>query len=281
MPELPEVETTRRGLARVLEGATIARVEVRRRDLRWPLPADLEACLTGQRALRLDRRAKYILVHLEDRGVWLIHLGMSGRLIVEPAGHNTPSRRDEKHVHVLVETTAGDLMLYQDARRFGSMDWVPDAAAMAEHPRLKTLGMEPLSDALDGPALQRLFTGKLAPLKAALLDQRLIAGLGNIYVCEALFRAGLSPFREAGSLSGKQAAVLTREVRATLEDAVAAGGSSLRDYVQADGELGYFQHAWQVYGREGEPCRRCGDKATVARHVQGGRSTFYCPSCQV
>jgi formamidopyrimidine-DNA glycosylase len=280
MPELPEVETTRRGLARVLEGAKIAKVEVRRRDLRWPLPDDLEARLTGRQVLRLDRRAKYIVVCLDDGGFWLVHLGMSGRMIAEPAGHNAASRRDEAHVHVLLTTEAGDLVLYQDPRRFGSMDWVPDAAALGAHPRLKTLGIEPLSDALSGPTLARLFAGKLAPLKAALLDQTLIAGLGNIYVCEALFRAHLSPFREAGSLTAKDAKRLSAEVRATLEEAVAAGGSSLRDYVQTDGELGYFQHAWRVYGREGEACS-CKKGGPIARHVQGGRSTFYCPACQV
>lgn len=280
MPELPEVETTRRGLGRVLEGATLARVEVRRPDLRWPLPPDLAARLEGRRVLRLDRRAKYILVHLDDGGVWLIHLGMSGRLIVEPAGHNAESRRDLPHVHVVVTTTAGDTVLYQDVRRFGSMDWVGDAAALASHPRLKPLGIEPLSDALSGPALERLFAGRIAPLKAALLDQRLIAGLGNIYVCEALYRAHLSPFREAGSLSGTAAAALAHEIRATLAEAVAAGGSSLRDYVQTDGELGYFQHSWRVYGRSGEACP-CRHGAVVVRVAQGGRSTFYCPCCQL
>ncbi|MCB9928312.1 MAG: bifunctional DNA-formamidopyrimidine glycosylase/DNA-(apurinic or apyrimidinic site) lyase [Alphaproteobacteria bacterium] len=280
MPELPEVETTRRGLARVLEGARIARVEVRRRDLRWPLPPDLERHLEGRRVDRLNRRAKYLLAHLDDGGVWLIHLGMSGRLIVEPAGQNAASRRGENHVHVVVTTAAGDTVLYQDARRFGSMDWVADAAALAAHPRLKTLGLEPLSDALDGGALQRLFAGRRTPLKAALLDQRLVAGLGNIYVCEALYRAHLSPFRAAGGLTDGEAAALAREIRATLEEAVAAGGSSLRDYVQTDGELGYFQHSWRVYGREGQPCP-CREGAVIARHVQGGRSTFYCPSCQV
>ncbi len=280
MPELPEVETTRRGLARVLEGALIASVAVRRRDLRWPLPVELEAHLEGRRVLRLDRRAKYILVHLDDGGVWLIHLGMSGRLIVEPAGHNAESRRGAPHVHVVVTTAAGDTVLYQDARRFGSMDWMADAAALAEHPRLKTLGIEPLSDALTGPALQRLFAGRRTPLKAALLDQRLIAGLGNIYVCEALYRGHLSPFRAAGSLSDAEAGALAHEIRATLQDAVAAGGSSLRDYVQTDGELGYFQCKWQVYGKEGKSCS-CHPDARIIRQVQGGRSTFYCPSCQV
>ncbi len=278
MPELPEVETTRRGLARILEGATIARVEVRRRDLRWPLPVDLEARLEGRQVRRLTRRAKYILAEMDDNGVWLIHLGMSGRLIVERANHNRPSRREEKHVHMVVETTVGDAMLYQDYRRFGSMDWVP-LSSLGGHPRLVSLGVEPLSDELSGKCLHRRLAGRIAPLKAALLDQRLIAGLGNIYVCEALNRAGLSPFREAGSLSLAESTGLAVAIKQTLEAAIAAGGSSLRDYVQTDGELGYFQHAWRVYGREGETCS-CNRDSIILRAVQSGRSTFYCPACQ-
>lgn len=278
MPELPEVETTCRGLAQVLTGATLARVEVRRRDLRWPIPDGLEARLEGRRIERLDRRAKYILVHLDDGGVWMIHLGMSGRLIVERAGDNKKSRRDEPHVHVLVETAAGDRVLYQDHRRFGSMDWVT-ARELANHPRMKTLGVEPLSDALNGASLHALFDGRFSPIKAALLDQRMIAGLGNIYVCEALNLASLSPFRESGSLSPEEATRLADAVKTTLEAAIAAGGSSLRDYVQADGELGYFQHRWRVYGKEGEQCQ-CGTNRPIERAVQSGRSTFYCPACQ-
>ncbi len=278
MPELPEVETTRRGLAQVLTGATLARVTVRRRDLRWPLPADLEARLEGRRVERLERRAKYILTHLDDGGVWLTHLGMSGRLIVERAGANRESRRDALHVHVLIETGAGHLVLYQDHRRFGSMDWVA-ADRLSDHPRMKNLGVEPLSDALSGESLATMLAGRAAPLKAVLLDQRLIAGLGNIYVCEALNLAGLSPFRPSGSLGGDDAARLVAAVKQTLEAAIAAGGSSLRDYVQTDGELGYFQHRWRVYGREGERCR-CGTELPIERAVQSGRSTFYCPACQ-
>ena len=278
MPELPEVETTCRGLAQVLTGATLARVEVRRRDLRWPIPDNLEAMLDGQKVECLDRRAKYILVHMGNRGVWMIHLGMSGRLILERAGDNKESRQNEPHVHVLVETANGDRMLYQDPRRFGSMDWVPEAN-LPEHPRMKSLGIEPLSNMLTGTNLFAMLEGRFSSLKAALLDQRLIAGLGNIYVCEALNLAELSPFREAGSLSRKQADTLADAIRHTLEAAIAAGGSSLRDYVQTDGELGYFQHQWRVYGREGEHCR-CGRDRPIERAVQNGRSTFYCPTCQ-
>lgn len=278
MPELPEVETTRRGLAQVLEGAVIARVQVRRRDLRWPLPADLEAKLTGSRVQKLERRAKYILVYLDNDGVWLIHLGMSGRMIVERSGDNRPSRQNEPHVHVLIETAVGDLILYQDHRRFGSMDW-SSQENLTSHPRLITLGVEPLSDDLSGMALQKMFERRSTPLKAALLDQRRIAGLGNIYVCEALNRARLSPFRKAGTLAVKEAECLADAIKETLTEAIAAGGSSLRDYVQTDGELGYFQNAWRVYGREGESCG-CGAAHPIERAVQGGRSTFYCPACQ-
>jgi formamidopyrimidine-DNA glycosylase len=203
---------------------------------------------------------------------------MSGRLIVERAGDNKESRRDEPHVHVLVQTAAGDTLLYQDHRRFGSMDWV-SAADLAHHPRMKSLGIEPLSDALNGQSLHAMFDGRFSPLKAALLDQRMIAGLGNIYVCEALNLAGLSPFRESGSLSTREAARLADAIRTTLESAIAAGGSSLRDYVQTDGELGYFQHRWRVYGKEGEQCQ-CGTDRPIERAVQSGRSTFYCPACQ-
>ena len=278
MPELPEVETTRRGLAQVLDGAVIARVEVRRRDLRWPLPADLEERLTGARIQKLERRAKYILVFLDNGGVWLIHLGMSGRMIVERSGDNKESRQNEPHVHVLVETVAGDLVLYQDPRRFGSMDWA-NQEQLYKHPRLKALGIEPLSDDLSSRALQIMFDGRSTPLKAALLDQSRIAGLGNIYVCEALNRANLSPFRKAGTLSALEAQNLAAAVKQTLSDAIAAGGSSLRDYVQTDGELGYFQNSWRVYGREGERCV-CGTAKPIERSVQSGRSTFYCPACQ-
>lgn len=279
MPELPEVETTRRGLAQVLQGAVIARVEVRRRDLRWPLPADLEAKLTGFRVEKLERRAKYILIYLSNGGIWLIHLGMSGRMIVERSGDNKQSRQNEPHVHVLIETAGGDLVLYQDHRRFGSIDW-SSQENLKDHPRLKTLGIEPLSDDLSGAALQMMFNQRSTPLKAALLDQRRIAGLGNIYVCEALNRAKLSPFRKAGTLSGNEAECLADAIKQTLNEAIAAGGSSLRDYVQTDGELGYFQNAWRVYGKEGASCG-CGSARPIERAVQSGRSTFYCPDCQV
>lgn len=274
MPELPEVETVRRGLLPVLEGRRLERVTVRRPDLRFPFPRDFAPRLTGRRVERLERRAKYLLLGLDDGAIWLVHLGMSGRLSIT----NGPSNAPGKHDHVTVETDAGEHVTYTDARRFGFMDLFP-AAGMATHPRLAGLGLEPLGDELTGPRLRALLAGRAASVKAALLDQRIVAGIGNIYACEALHRAGISPLRPAGSLSGREAARLADAVRAVLGEAIEAGGSSLRDYVQATGELGYFQHRWRVYGREGEPCARHPATA-VLRVQQQGRSTFYCPACQ-
>jgi len=275
MPELPEVETVMRGLAAALAGRRLARVEQRRPDLRFPLPERFAARLQGRRLAALSRRAKYILAELDDGIFWLIHLGMSGRMILGAGPAPEPGRHD----HIVVETDDGQHLVYRDARRFGFMDLIaPDA--LADHPRLAGLGIEPLGPDLTGRRLRSLFSGRRAPLKAALLDQRRIAGLGNIYVCEALNRARLNPDRPAGSLSAAEARALARAVRETLGDAVAAGGSSLRDYVQASGELGWFQHRWRVYGREGRPCP-CGRKgAVVRRAVRSGRSTFFCPVCQ-
>lgn len=275
MPELPEVETVCRGLRPRLEGRVLARVTTRRPDLRFPLPADFAARLTGRRVTRIDRRAKYILAHLDDGMVWLTHLGMSGRMVVA-AG---PSNVVDKHDHVTIDTDAGDHVVYNDTRRFGFMDLFP-AESMAAHPRLAGLGPEPLGPELTGPRLERLLHGRTSSLKAALLDQRIVAGLGNIYVCEALFRAGLSPERPAGSVSGRRAARLAESIRAVLAAAIAAGGSSIRDYVQTSGELGYFQHDWTVYGREGEACPRCAGTVAIRRVVQSGRSTFHCAKCQ-
>ena len=263
MPELPEVETVMRGLAKALSGRRLARVEQRRADLRFPLPERFAARLQGRRIEGFERRAKYILAALDDGATWLSHLGMSGRMMLGEGPVPEPGRHD----HLIVETDDGQHLIYRDARRFGFMDLIA-AGGLADHPRLAGLGIEPL------------FAGRRAPLKAALLDQRRIAGLGNIYVCEALNRARLHPDRPSGALSATEARALAKAVRGTLEEAVAAGGSSLRDYVQASGELGYFQHNWRVYGREGSPCP-CGRKgATVRRSVRSGRSTFFCPVCQ-
>jgi formamidopyrimidine-DNA glycosylase len=278
MPELPEVETVMRGLQTRLQGRTIIRAWVHRPDLRWPMPPGLAARLTGARVDGFRRRAKYILMRLDGGDSVLIHLGMSGRIVLGPRQPNaiTP------HEHVVMETDDGWRVGFVDPRRFGSIDLVPTASEDA-HRLLAGLGPEPLDPAFNAAVLSAALKGKRTPIKAALLDQRLVAGLGNIYVCEALFRARIAPLRPAASVPGARAGRLVTAIRATLTEAIAAGGSSLRDYVQPEGELGYFQHAWKVYGREGLPCERCPGSpacAGVARIVQSGRSTFYCPQTQ-
>jgi formamidopyrimidine-DNA glycosylase len=280
MPELPEVETTRRGLALALEGRRLARVVARVPRLRFDVPADFAARLTGRRIERLDRRAKYILAHCDDGQVLLAHLGMSGRMRVFPdAAAATPP---EKHDHLEFETDEGMLVRFNDARRFGFVD-LTDEAALGEHPLLRGLGPEPLGNAFSAPVLAAALAGRHTPIKAALLDQRTVAGLGNIYVCEALFRAGISPRRSAHTVSVARVERLVAAIRDVLGEAIAAGGSTLRDFRHADGELGYFQKQFSVYGREGEPCPAAlpGEPAcTVRRIVQSGRSTFYCPRHQ-
>lgn len=273
MPELPEVETTRRGLARLIDGRRLVRAAAYRPDLRFPLPEAFAARLEGRRVERLDRRAKYILVRLEGGLTWLIHLGMSGRLIVGDG----PMPPIGKHDHVSLETDGGGHVVYQDARRFGFMDLFQTRDETA-HPRLASLGLEPLTD-LTASRLKRLLAGKAAPIKAALLDQRLIVGLGNIYVAEALYRAQVRPERDAGSLTATEVKRLAAAIPAVLDEAIAAGGSSMRDYRQPSGELGYFKASWAVYGREGEDCPS-GDGGVIARITQSGRSSFYCPKCQ-
>ena len=282
MPELPEVETVMRGLQGRLQGRLIRRAEVRRPDLRWPLPPDLASVLTGAHVLGFRRRAKYILMRLApardaDGMSVLLHLGMSGRMLIRQHGSNAAVL----HEHVELETDDGWLVGFVDPRRFGSIDLVPTAAEDG-HRLLAGLGPEPLDDAFDGAMLADALAGRRTPIKAALLDQRVVAGLGNIYACEAMFRAGIAPSRLAGEVTTAQASRLVSEIKATLLEAIAAGGSSLRDYVQPDGELGYFQHAWRVYGREGERCDQCPGPPCpgVARVVQSGRSTFYCPRLQ-
>ncbi len=283
MPELPEVETVVRGLRPKLEGYRLKRVEQRRPDLRFPLPENFAKRLTGRRVERIQRRAKYMLLYLDDGQALLCHLGMSGRMtIVEPppapkGSKGAPRPPLDKHDHVIFTTDAGVEIRFNDARRFGIMDLV-DADALEAHPLLRDLGPEPLGNDFNGPGLAAALKGKRSPIKAALLDQRVVAGLGNIYVCEALYFAGISPRRQAYTVQGGRAEKLAAAVRQVLTRAIQAGGSSLRDYVQADGELGYFQHEWAVYGREGEPCKACG--APVRRLVQSGRSTFYCARCQ-
>ena len=273
MPELPEVETVRRGLAARLAGRRITHVTVRRPDLRRPLPPDMGQALTGRTLQGFGRRGKYLLLRLDGGRVLIVHLGMSGRMSVGDA----PS--GGAHEHVVLHFDDGAVLSYEDHRRFGLMD-LADAGRLEEHDLLRSMGPEPLAPDFDGPALAQRLHAKDTPIKAALLDQRVVAGLGNIYVCEALFHAGLSPRRRAGSVQGRRADRLARAIRDVLEDAIAAGGSSLRDYVQASGELGYFQHRFAVYDRADLPCPGCDCGAAVRRIVQGGRSTFYCAKRQ-
>ncbi len=278
MPELPEVETVMRGLAACLDGHVIRRAEVRRADMRWPLPKGLAKRLTGARVEGFRRRGKYILMRLDGGDSLLIHLGMSGRMLISPAGINDIPA----HEHVMLETDSGMRVGFVDPRRFGSVDLLPTADEDT-HKLLAGMGPEPLGADFTAKFLAGKLAGKRTPIKAALLDQHIVAGLGNIYVCEALFRAGIAPTRLAQTVTGPAVKRLVVEIKATLNEAIAAGGSSLRDYVQPDGELGYFQHAWKVYGREGEPCPDCPGPpgcAGVARIVQSGRSTFYCPRRQ-
>ena len=278
MPELPEVETVRRGLEPHLEGRIIARAEARRPDLRWPLPPDLVQVLTGARVTGLRRRSKYILADLEDRGSLLLHLGMSGRMLIEGAGVGD-FHRDlsilPRHDHVVFETDEGTRITLNDARRFGMVDLIRGSS-----PLLDVLGPEPLEDSFTGAVLSAAFEGRRAPVKAALLDQGVVAGLGNIYVSESLHRAGIDPRRAAGRIGRARLDALVGHIRDVLSEAIAAGGSSLRDHRQATGELGYFQHSFRVYDREGAPCPRPGCTGTIHRIVQSGRSSFWCPSCQ-
>lgn len=273
MPELPEVETVRRGLAAVWEGRRLIRVTARRPDLRRPLPPAFADRLCGQRVESVERRAKYLLVPMDGGLTLLIHLGMSGHVTITEAPPPVPGPHD----HVMFETDEGRAVTYTDPRRFGLMDLV-DSAQRDQHPLLRGLGPEPLDPSFNGPLLEQRLAGRRTPVKVALMDQRVLAGLGNIYACEALFRAGIAPDREAQSIRGKPARQLAASIRAVLEEAVAAGGSSLRDHVQPSGELGYFQQRLAVYGREGKPCHdcTCGGTQSVRRTVQGGRATFFC-----
>jgi len=274
MPELPEVETVRRGLALKMTGRHIVNAELRRPDLRRPFPPMLARTLTGAKIGALGRRGKYILIELDDNGTLLLHLGMSGRITTGPAGvPHAP------HDHVVLTLDDDTVVRFNDARRFGLLDYMRRGEESA-HPLLAGMGPEPLEPGFDGKYLAAKLASKMTPIKAALLDQKIVAGLGNIYVCEALYRAGLSPQRLAATVSGARANKLVVAIRAVLTEAIEAGGSSIRDYVQADGELGYFQHHWAVYGREGEPCPGCTCKEGVHRIVQSGRSTFFCAKKQ-
>jgi formamidopyrimidine-DNA glycosylase len=287
MPELPEVETVRRGLAPVMEGKRFAKVEVRRGDLRWPLPKGFAQKLNGKTVQGLGRRAKYLLADLSSGDVLLMHLGMSGSFRVgkdsAPGTYYHERSKSTAHDHIVFHMSNGATVTFNDPRRFGSMKLVP-RARLEDEPLLRSLGPEPLGNEFDAAMLAKACAGKKTSLKAALSDQRVVAGLGNIYVCEALFRARLSPKRIASTIADRngkpneRSEKLVDAIKAVLKDAIEAGGSSLRDHRRADGSLGDFQHNFQVYDREGDPCPSC--KGKIKRIVQGGRSTFYCPSCQ-
>jgi formamidopyrimidine-DNA glycosylase len=292
MPELPEVETVRRGLDAAMAGTRIIRVVLSRPDLRFPFPKDFAARLTGRTIQSLRRRAKYILAELDDGHVLVMHLGMSGSFRIEedkvpktPGIFHHARSKDRAHDHVEFRLSNGKRIIYNDPRRFGFMQIIA-RDKLDKHPLFRNVGIEPLGGDFDGAALAKLFAGKTAPLKTPLINQRLIAGLGNIYASEALFRAGLSPRRPASSLVRKNGAPteraerLARAIREVLEEAVAAGGSSLRDHRQTNGDLGYFQHKFRVYDREGKACARPGCGGTVKRIVQAGRATFFCGRCQ-
>lgn len=282
MPELPEVETVRRGLAPVMEGVRIAAADVRRPDLRWPFPADMAQRLRGARVEALRRRSKYLLADLSTGETLIVHLGMSGRMVVSGTTLGQFQREiapAEKHDHVILDMENGARVSFNDARRFGAMDLVPTGETET-HWLLASLGPEPLGNRFDAAYLRDRLAGRGMSMKAALLDQRIVAGLGNIYVCEALFRAGIDPATPAGAVAPDRLERLVPVIRAVLSEAIEAGGSSLRDYRQADGELGYFQHRFSVYGREGQPCPTPGCGRDVNRIVQSGRSTFFCAQCQ-
>ena len=294
MPELPEVETVRRGLEPVMVGQRVARLAVGRPDLRFPFPPDFAERVTGRMVRALDRRAKYLLAHLDSGEVLLMHLGMSGRFTIAlPGGvsellgtYEHDTGLGSPHDHVVFHLASGARVTYNDPRRFGFMDLIPEAE-LTVHKLLAEIGPEPLGNEFSAAVLAAAARGRRSDLKAFLLDQRVVAGLGNIYVAEALYRAGLRPSRRAGTLADRRgrptprAEALVAAIRAVLADAIAAGGSTLRDYRHADGALGYFQHAFQVYGRDGEPCLRPGCQGIVRRTVQAGRSSFHCRVCQI
>lgn len=276
MPELPEVETVCRGLSHLMEGRMLARVDVRRKDLRIPFPPNLAKRLTGRTVLRIHRRAKYILIDLDNGETIVAHLGMSGRMTVVAKGAAL-----EKHDHVVFHLDNGAEVRFNDPRRFGLMT-LAKTADLDSHKLFKGQGPDPMTNAFSAPMLAAALKGRTTAIKTALLDQRIVVGLGNIYVCEALFRSGISPKRKSGSIDLQRASRLVPDIKAVLAEAIQVGGSSLRDHVQPNGELGYFQHNWRVYGRENEPCRnaKLHNGGVIKRIVQGGRSTFFCPKCQ-
>lgn len=276
MPELPEVETVKQGLVPAMEGKVIKRADIRRPDLRWPLPDKMSERLMGQKVLHLRRRAKYLLVDLSGGESLIVHLGMSGRLFISPKGEHANL---EKHDHVVLDMDDDTRITFNDARRFGAMDLCA-TQDLSNNKMLAGLGPEPLGNKFDALYLLERFKGRKTPIKSALLDQRNVAGLGNIYVCEALWRSGISPTSKVGDLRTEKVEKLVPMIRDVLTEAIAAGGSSLKDYRQTDGELGYFQHGFAVYDREGQSCKNQGCSGKIERIVQSGRSTFLCPICQ-
>mgnify|MGYP000753320526 CR=1 FL=1 len=284
MPELPEVETVRRGLAPSLVGRRIKRARTKRADLRFPFPPRFAARLSGRRVDSLERRAKYILAHLDDGNVWVTHLGMTGRWSIlgarqQPGDFYYAEPTDPTHTHVLIETEDGARLEFNDPRRFGYMDLIAEAELDA-HPFFRGMGPEPLGNQFHLPYLKKALSAKKAPIKAALLDQRVVAGLGNIYVVEALYRAHIAPATAAGRIGAARLERLFHAIRAVLEEAIEAGGSTLSDYAGVDGAQGGFQHRFRVYDREGEPCFTPGCGGKIMRAVHSGRSTFWCPRCQ-
>ncbi|MCP4394763.1 MAG: bifunctional DNA-formamidopyrimidine glycosylase/DNA-(apurinic or apyrimidinic site) lyase [Alphaproteobacteria bacterium] len=280
MPELPEIETIKNGLSQKLNGALIKSIKVRRYDMRFPIPQNIIK-LAGGKIVSFDRRAKYLLINVSGgqlsskENTIISHLGMSGRITI----FDTVPDEFEKHDHVIVETDKGTFV-YNDARRFGMMD-VAASDMLTQHKSLKNIGIEPLSDGFTGAYLLDVLGGRKSNIKQALLNQKLVAGIGNIYVCEALFRAKVSPLRAAGSLSGSEASLLVESLKNVLNEAIESGGSTLRDYKKSDGSFGYFQHKFAVYGKEGEKCPNCNCKSSIKRINQSGRSTFYCKNKQV
>jgi len=288
MPELPEVETVMRGLEPVMVGQKIRYADIRRPDLRWPFPQNMSQRLTGVTIMRLHRRSKYILCDLNSGETLLIHLGMSGRMTISYTGNESedllgnyqykPST-PAKHDHVILDMQAGARISFNDARRFGAMDLI-ETRNLFDHKLIKSLGPEPLGNEFNSPYLHLKLKSKTAPIKSALLDQRIVSGLGNIYVCESLWRAGINPMRLSGEISRKKIDILVPIIRDVLHEAISVGGSSLKDHRQTNGDLGYFQHLFAVYGREGKKCNSANCSELVKRIVQSGRSSFYCAKCQ-
>lgn len=274
MPELPEVETVCRGLAPVLVGQVISKADIRRKDLRKPFPRGLKTRIESAQVTHITRRAKYIQAHLDNGWVLVIHLGMSGRIVFQPRDY-----KPQTHDHFILHMQDGQQIVLNDPRRFGIVDLVP-TAQLETHGLFAHLGPEPLSNGFSGPVLAQALAGKKAAIKQVIMDQTVVVGVGNIYACEALFMAGIDPALPAGAITPARTEALAAAIKAVLQSAIAAGGSTLRDHRQANGELGYFQHRFSVYDREGMACPRCAKKPPVMRITQGGRSTFYCPGCQ-